>query len=89
LKKSYELLHGLGNPLGESYLRNKRISGLLKQRNDSFLAHGTKPITSEACQSLFDESRILLRNVLPNFDQLSKELQFPWESIKQSDWEKK
>jgi CRISPR-associated protein (TIGR02710 family) len=78
LKKSYVLLNGLGNPLGEKYLQNKRISGLLKQRNDSFLAHGTKPISSEACQGLFEEARILLKKVIPNFDQICKELQFPW-----------
>ena len=89
LKKSYELLHGLDNPLGERYLQNKRISGLLKQRNDSFLAHGTKPISSEACQGLFKETEILLKTVVPNFDQLSEELQFPWQSIERSDQRRK
>ncbi len=80
LKKSYELLQGLGHPLGEIFFQNKKISGLLKQRNESFLAHGTKPISKEACQSLFREARILLECVIQNFGQILKDLKFPWQS---------
>lgn len=85
LKKSYELLHELNNILGERYLQNKKIAGLLKQRNDSFLAHGTKPISGEACQSLFEEVRLLMKSVIQNFEQIIEELQFPWQSKKESD----
>lgn len=80
LKKSYELLQGLGHPLGEIFFQNKKISGLLKQRNESFLAHGTKPISKEACKSLFREARILLECVIQNFGQILKDLKFPWQS---------
>ncbi len=83
LKKSYELLKELKNPLGDKYFQNKKIKGLLKQRNDSFLAHGTKPISKEACQSLFDETRDLVKSFIPKFDRIIEELRFPWQSIKE------
>ncbi len=82
LKKSYELLRGLKNPLGDRYFQNRKIAGLLKQRNDSFLAHGTKPISKEACQSLFDETRDLIISVIPKFDSIVEELRFPWQNIR-------
>jgi CRISPR-associated protein (TIGR02710 family) len=79
LQKSYELLKAFGNPLGEKYFQNKRLSALLKQRNESFLAHGTKPISQDACKSLFDETRDLLKSSIQNFDNLCEELLFPWQ----------
>lgn len=79
LKRNYELLRGLGSPLGDRYLLNKKIAGLLEQRNSSFLAHGTKPISREASQSLFEENRKILKTIIPNFGQLCEDFQFPWQ----------
>lgn len=89
LKKSYELLRELDNPLGHWYYKNKKISGLLQQRNESYLAHGTKPISSKTCRSLFKEVKVLLKNIIPNFDKLSEELRFPWQNINHSNRENK
>lgn len=45
LTKSYELLGYLGDPIGKIYLERKgKILDCLKLRNNSILAHGTKPI---------------------------------------------
>ncbi len=79
LQKSYELLKVLGDPLGGNFFQNKRLSALLKKRNESFFAHGTKPISQEACKSLFEETRNLLNSSIPDFDNLCRDLQFPWQ----------
>lgn len=82
LDKSYQLLDSLGHSLGKTFMQSKRLSALLKQRNESFLAHGTKPISQEACRNLFDEIKLLLQKAIPDFDQICSELRFPWQKNK-------
>jgi len=48
LKKGYELLYCLNDPLGKEVEKNKKMFlGLIGLRNLSILAHGTKPISEE------------------------------------------
>lgn len=78
LKKSYLLLKEIGNPIGETYLRNKKIQGLLNQRNNSIFAHGVQPIVKEACESLCRELQDLLSLKIEQFQDKCKALEFPW-----------
>lgn len=79
LQKSFELLKALGDPIGKKFFENKALSAKLKQRNDSFLAHGTRPVSRDACRSLLDEARSLVTSHVSNFDSLCSDLRFPWE----------
>ena len=78
LQKSYELLDFLGSPLGGLFLNDKKIQALLAKRNYSILAHGTEPISREACQSLFELVEALVVSRIDKFQDLRRELDFPW-----------
>lgn len=48
LMHSFELLKMLNDPLGEYWLSHKKsLQGFISERNDSFLAHGYKPIDKD------------------------------------------
>ncbi|KPJ56212.1 hypothetical protein AMJ49_05425 [Parcubacteria bacterium DG_74_2] len=48
LKKGFELLECLNDPLGKEVEKNKKVFlGLIGLRNSSILAHGTRPITQK------------------------------------------
>jgi len=78
LQKSYELLNFLASPLGGLFLNDEKIQALLAKRNYSILAHGTEPISREACQSLFERVESLVASRITKFQELRKELEFPW-----------
>lgn len=52
LKRGYEILEKLGNKIGKRYMEDSRLQDLLRKRNESILAHGTKPVTKEDCEAL-------------------------------------
>jgi len=60
------------------YTTNSELRGLLSERNKSILAHGLKPITKEACESLTDILNSSLQNLFSNFNDLKSTLTFPW-----------
>jgi len=86
LKKSYELLKLFGSSLGEQFLKDEKIQILLTKRNNSILAHGTEPISREACQSLFERVQTLAAARIANFQILQRELDFPWRVNKFRSW---
>jgi len=78
LHKAYELLADLGNNLGQRFIGDDTIQGLLKDRNNSILAHGTKPVSREACEAMKEKVVNLIREAIPDFLQRCQTLQFPW-----------
>lgn len=52
LKRGYEILEKLGNGIGKKYMGDSRLQDLLRKRNESILAHGTKPVTMADCEAL-------------------------------------
>lgn len=76
LRQSYELLNALGDPLGQRFTAN--AFRLLGERNESILAHGTKPIGEGAARELHAEVVTFAVQELADFRQRCNELQFPW-----------
>ena len=61
LRKSYELLSALNDPLGQLYLSQEiELDKVLSIRNMSLLAHGFDPIKPETYQKLVDITLIFL-----------------------------
>jgi hypothetical protein len=78
LERGYRLLADFGEDLGKAFGANAKLKALLKARNESILAHGSKPIEREACEDLLAEVETLARPVIPDFDRKSALLRFPW-----------
>ncbi len=78
LKKSFELLALLEAPAGNLFLKDSKLKALLNKRNFSILAHGTRPISREECQGLFECVEPLAGTLIGNFQTITKELNFPW-----------
>lgn len=78
LKKSYVLLKEIGSKIGVEYLSNNKLQGILNQRNYSILAHGVKPISKEACESLCKELESLLSLKISQLQVKCRTLDFPW-----------
>jgi CRISPR-associated protein (TIGR02710 family) len=79
LQKSYQLLDELDDELGKEFRDDSKLSALLKERNESILAHGTKPITKAACDKLLEEVINYCKKYIDNFDELQCKLTFPWQ----------
>lgn len=79
LQPSYKLLKAKSDELGEEFYKNTTLTALLRGRNESILAHGTKPILRESCEKLLIESIKLAAKFIENFDELLGRLKFPWE----------
>jgi CRISPR-associated protein (TIGR02710 family) len=79
-ERGYRLLADFGDSLGKSCLDDDKLRALLKERNDSILAHGTKPVTVEACRSLLEKVEALAKNedVIQDYEHKSALLRFPW-----------
>ncbi len=59
-------------------MKRALILTLLNKRNFSILAHGTRPISCEECRSLFERVESMASTRIGNFQELRKELEFPW-----------
>jgi len=79
LRKAYELLEDLGDPVGKEFPRMNRLQNALRARNDSLLAHGAAPVGKAEAKVLHDELEALARKALgDDFDAARNELRFPW-----------
>jgi len=54
LYQDYQLLAALGDDLGQSFLQDEKLRGLLQKRNGSILAHGLAPVSREDYEQLRD-----------------------------------
>lgn len=74
----YQLLAELGHPVGRHFMENVEIKDRLNERNESILAHGTKPIRKKVYNKLHSSLLELFRLQIPDFEEKAKEVQFPW-----------
>jgi len=81
LKKDYELLSDLKEELGNVYKeledKKSKISKLLKNRNNSILAHGLEPVEKQTAEELFEEVKKYSKILIPNIEEKLKQAEFP------------
>jgi len=71
LTQAFRLLGELGDEAFlPQYAHYEALRGLLKQRNDSILAHGIRPVGREIPRLLAERLDPLLRDTVPQFDRL-------------------
>ncbi|MDI6793613.1 MAG: TIGR02710 family CRISPR-associated CARF protein, partial [bacterium] len=75
-ERGYILLEEMGEELGQAFLESKRLRNALKSRNDSILAHGLTPISSDDYQKLAEEVTKLAFVFLPALEKLKTEAEF-------------
>ncbi len=79
LERAYRLLEVLGEPLGERFRAAETgVWPLLQARNQSILAHGTKPVDAREAASFFRRVVALAETEVPRFASQVEALQFPW-----------
>jgi len=75
-ERGYTLLEEMGEELRQVFLNNKRLRNALKSRNDSILAHGLIPISSDDYKRLAEEVTNLAFVFLPALEKLKTEAKF-------------
>jgi CRISPR-associated protein (TIGR02710 family) len=79
LAGAYALLTELNHPLGQAYqTAQEGPQQLLAARNQSILAHGTKPVSEEAARGFYRRVCALAGTQIQDFDERLRTLQFPW-----------
>jgi hypothetical protein len=78
LRKSFELLAVLGNPVGEAYLANEPLRELLRQRRYLVLGHGTRPASMNQALTFLKAVEDLLSLRIKDLRARIRSLQFPW-----------
>ncbi len=79
LRAVYNLLEDYGDELGKDFNEDNKLIGLLSERNNSILAHGTKSILKEKSEDFYNHIiENYGRKYIENFDKLKKDLSFPW-----------
>lgn len=78
LQKCYQLLEELSDELGKEFRNDDTLKALLKERNESILAHSTKPISKQVCEKLLGIVITYCKNYIDKFEELTKTLTFPW-----------
>ncbi len=79
LQKCFLLLSELNDEMGRELNVDKKLRGLLNQRNNSILAHGITSVALDACKSLGDLTTDYCRKFINDFDKYLKILQFPFQ----------
>jgi CRISPR-associated protein (TIGR02710 family) len=78
LRKAYRLLDEMQDSLGKQFTADKTLPGVLRERNESILAHGTKPVEPAACSKLLDLVELLAGRAIADYKSKSALLRFPW-----------
>lgn len=78
LRKSYELLAVLGNPVGQAFQANEALRDLLRQRRSMVLGHGTRPATMDQALTFLKAVEDLLSLRIHKVRERTRKLQFPW-----------
>ena len=76
LLMSYELLKAKKDRLGEKLLEDRKIKDLLSKRNQSILAHGTKPVNRETYTQLLEKTIEYAHETVEKLKQLLKDSEF-------------
>ncbi len=75
LQKSYRLLSDMADGLGAKY---DSLKGLLKERNESILAHGIKPVEEKTARGMFERISHLAERIIDNYERKRELLKFPF-----------
>lgn len=86
-RKAYELLVIFAAPVGLKFMADPVMRDFLEMRADSILAHGLHPATRSEGYQYMSHARELFTVEIPNFDELSRNLQFPWLQDHQPEFE--
>jgi CRISPR-associated protein (TIGR02710 family) len=78
LRKAYRLLDEMQDPLGKQFTADKTLPGVLRERNESILAHGTKPVEPSACSKLLGLVELLTKGAIADYESKTALLRFPW-----------
>jgi CRISPR-associated protein (TIGR02710 family) len=78
LRKSYELLAVLGNPVGLAFQENEALRDLLRQRRHLVLGHGTRPATINQSITFLNAVEALFSLRLKDVRRRVAAQQFPW-----------
>lgn len=78
LRKSYELLNALDDPLGALYAQNATLRGALADRYRSILAHGVRPLAREDATGFLKEVARVAASEFPDFHARCGASDFPW-----------
>jgi len=78
LRKAYRLLAEMRDSIGEQFMADKTLPEVLRERNDSILAHGAKAIDPAACSKLLGLVEALATKAITDYDSKSALLRFPW-----------
>jgi len=78
LRRAFQLLADLRDGLGIRFVSDKELPGVLRERNDSILAHGAKPIRKDAAEGLLRRVEKLAEEVIPDYGSKTALLRFPW-----------
>jgi len=77
LDRSYKLLEAKGEEKAKTYIDNRRLQNLLKERNSSILAHGISPVEEQTFRDLREQVLNLTREFHPEIDGLLSKASFP------------
>lgn len=77
LYRDFELLHDLGDPLGERFFADCKLRDLLQCRNNSILAHGNEAVSEEIYTKMHDQVIGYVLEIVPQFEKLSCDALFP------------
>ena len=77
LQEDYELLRDLGDTCG-GFVKRTDVADVLRKRNQSILAHGVIPVEPETCKEFHGHVEGFLQEIVPDFPQQCRDLQFPW-----------
>jgi len=77
-RKAYELLGIFNVPVGVAFKNDPLMREFLEKRTDSILAHGLHPAGPNEGQNYMIHAADLFKMEIPTFDELSRNLQFPW-----------
>ena len=78
MEMDYKLLEALGHPVGRHFLEDKQLRGRVRERNESILGHGSKPVSKGLYGKLRSSLVNLFQLEIPDFEEKAKEVQFPW-----------
>ena len=76
LKMSYELLEVERDILGERFIKDMKMQGLLSRRNQSILAHGINPINKKTFNNLLEKTIEYSDETVKDLKQLMEDSQF-------------
>jgi len=78
LRRSYELLHILRDPLGQFYSESNELREMLQARYKSILAHGVRSLTLAEARGFVRIVKTVIKTEFPEIEDTCQRIGFPW-----------